>query len=178
MRDPHELERALDIGVVADADGRIPLYGDHYDDTYSAWRRAYAPLSCVAQSNPALPTSTILAYAAKVAGEMDRMLAAGADREWGIPLAAEAMFNLVTKHKDPLPKHIVSVEPGTEVHVPALIAPLLGQTNSEVRRLLKAGAVKLGDKRFVMGIDVPADSLIDQTVIVGKQGLAILVVST
>jgi hypothetical protein len=109
---------------------------------------------------------------------MDRMLAAGAAREWGIPLAAEAMFNLTTKHKDPLPKHMVAVDAGTEVHVPALLAPLLGQTNSDVRRLLKAGAVKLGDSRFVMGVDVPADSLIGQTVIVGKQGVAILVVST
>lgn len=175
---PNELEQALDIGVAADADGRIPLYGDHYDTTQNAWERACAPLSCVAQSNPDLPTATILSYAAKVAGEMDRILASGAAREWGIPLAAEAMFNLVTKHKDPLPKHMIAVEPGTEVHVPALLAPVLDVSNSDVRRLLKAGAVKLGDKRFVMGIDVPADSLIGQTIIIGKQGVAILVVAT
>lgn len=170
---PHELERILDIGVVADEDGRIPLYGDHYDETKAAWTKAYAPLSCVAQASPELPTAFILAYAAKVSTEMERILAEHPDhRSWGIPLAAEAMFNLVTKHKDPLPKYVVEVERG-EVYVPALLAPLLDKSNSEVRRMCKDSAIKVNRKPIRE--NVGAADLIGQVIVVGKQGIAVAV---
>lgn len=170
-----ELERALDIGVTAGEDGRIPLYGEHYDETKAAWTKAYAPLSCVAQASPELPTAFILSYAAKVAMEMERILEHdGSDwREWGIPLAAEAMFNLVTKHKDPLPKYVAEVERG-EVFIPALLAPLLGKSNSEVRRMCKDSAIKVNRKpiRETVG----AADLIGQVIVVGKQGIAVAIV--
>jgi hypothetical protein len=82
------------------------------------------------------------------------------------------MFNLVTKHKDPLPAHVVAVERG-EVYVPALLAPVIGKSNSEVRRMCKDSAIKVNRKpiRENMG----AADLIGQVIVVGKQGLAVAV---
>jgi len=87
--------------------------------------------------------------------------------------AAEQRFDQVhVRHEAPDDVPTVEVEagPGGAVHLPALIAQQFGISNSEARRLLSQGGVKLDGEALEAGrLDVPVAELAGRTLQVGKR---------
>lgn len=138
----------------------------------SGFTKALTPIFCVTDSMSDRPASEILLSAAKLAEKMEE-IQASKEREWGIALAAEAVFDLVTVDKNPLPTDFALVNPeDEEVFLPALIGPIVGRSNSDVRRLLTEGGVKL-DGEKITSLKVPAALILKKTLVIGKQGRAI-----
>ena len=138
----------------------------------SAFGRAMTPIFCVTDSMSDRPASEVLAAASKLAAKMEE-IEAEKDREWGVPLAAEAVFDLVTVDKNPLPTDFALVNPeDEEVFLPALIGPIVGRSNSEVRRLITEGGIKIDGER-ITEIKVSPATIMNKTLVVGKQGRAV-----
>ena len=83
---------------------------------------------------------------------------------------AEKSFENLTINKnipDDMPK--ISVENNIEVHLPNFLTEnKLSKSNSDARRLIEAGSVKIGDKK-IDSIDVNSEILINNVLQVGKR---------
>ena len=84
--------------------------------------------------------------------------------------AAEKSFENLTINKnipDDMPE--ISVEYNIEVHLPNFLTEnKLSKSNSDARRLIEAGSVKIGDKK-IDSIDVNSEILINNVLQVGKR---------
>lgn len=132
--------------------------------------RAMTPLLVVTDTRGELPVSEVLRLAAHVAEKMEAIQSTK-DVEWGVGLAAEAVFDLAHVDKNPLPTHFHVLE-GDATFLPAVIAPILDVSNSDVRRLLKGGGIKVNGTQF-KEVEIPTADLDRATITVGKQGVAI-----
>lgn len=145
---------------------------DCHDCHKAAFIRACLPLMIVSDSKMDRPASEVLAMASKLAEKMERMEAEGV-AEWSNGLAAEAIFDLVHVDKNPLPTHFALLNPQAETtSLPTLLGQLLGRSNSEMRRLIGGGGLKINGEP-VTEINVETESLDKQTVVAGKQGKAV-----
>ncbi|HWP38876.1 MAG TPA: hypothetical protein VNL18_15120, partial [Gemmatimonadales bacterium] len=85
--------------------------------------------------------------------------------------AAEARFDSIHRRGEaPEDMPTVSLDGGETVHLPALLAASFGISNSEARRLMGQGGVRL-DGEVVAGdvLDVPGDDLRGRVLQLGKR---------
>lgn len=163
-----ELQTILDDGCEVHDKNDADCEECHRD----AFTRACTALFVVADSRGDQPSSVVLRTAARLAEKMEE-IEQERGVEWSVGLAAEAVFDLAHVDKDPLPTHFhVLSREEDETFLPAVIAPVIDGSNSEARRLITGGGVKLNGNQ-VKDIKVPTKNLDRATLTIGKQGKAV-----